>query len=255
MSQKRNSILYLILVFCFNFQPFDLSAQDEFQGWMNTIIGYNVLNQLYLEADFEYKRLLSESDDPWNNLDITLLGEYYPVRLLDLSIEIINGKTRQMSDLSTYEASQRLGARWYVLQRGHNLFRLSKGIEGAPQRLELSNFIRFEHRNFDYYDDMEPEQDWRFRNRTQFIAALNKKTLFENRTLRLLADIEFFIPFGKDIKERYAAKYRVRIGPGYRHTSRWRFDLFYQFDKSKDDINDRFNVTTHMVDLRVILVF
>lgn len=255
MLQKRAPIFFFTIAFILNVQFADLSGQDEFQGWMNTIIGYNALNQLYLEADFEYKRLLSESEDPWNNLDITLLGEYYPVRLLDLTIEIINGKTRQASDLSTYEATQRLGARWYILQRGHNLLSLKKGIEGAPQRLELSNYIRFEHRNFDYYDAMEPEQEWRFRNRTQFVVALNKESLVENRTLRLLADIEFFIPFGKDIKERYASKYRVRIGPGYRHTARWRFDIFYMFDKSKDDINDRFNVTTHMMDLRLMLIF
>lgn len=255
MERKQILLLFFFLVCFLSLQPKIAQGQDEFQGWMNTIIGYNALNQFYLEADFEYKRLLSESEDPWNNLDVTLLGEFYPFRLLDLTIEIINGKTRQASDFSTYEATQRLGVRWYVFQQGHNIFRLSKGIEGVPRRLELSNFIRFEHRNFDYYDEMEPEQEWRFRNRTQFVVALNKKTLVENRTLRMLADIEFFIPFGKDIKERYASKYRVRIGPGYRHTSRWRFDLFYQFDKSKDDINDRFNVTTHMVDLRVMVIF
>lgn len=255
MLKKRNSIFLFTLVFFLNLRSIDITGQDEFQGWMNTMFGYNVLNQLYLEADFEYKWLLSKSNDPWNNLDITLLGEYFPVRLLDLTIEIINGKTRQSSDLFTYEASQRLGARWYFLQRGYNLFRISKGTEGAPERLELSNYIRFEHRSFDYYNDLDPEQDWRFRNRTQFIAALNKKTLVENRTIRLLADIEFFVPFGKDIKERYASKYRVRVGPGYRHTYRWRFDLFYMYDKSKDDINDRFEVSTHMIDLRIILVF
>lgn len=233
----------------------NVNGQSEFQGWMNTIIGYNALNQLYLEADFEYKRLLSKSDDPWNNLDITLLGEYYPFQLLDLTLEIINGKTRQSSDLVTYEATQRLGARWYILQRGHNLFRISKGIEGAPQRFDLSNFIRFEHRYFDYYDVKDPVQEWRFRNRTQFIVALNKKTFNDNRMIRMLADIEFFVPFGKDITERFASRYRVRIGPGYRHSYRWRFDLFYQFDKSRDDIKDRFEVSTHMIDLRIMLVF
>jgi len=255
MPTYKSAIFHCLIILLLNISQCNVMAQSEFQGWMNTIIGYNALDQLYLEADFEYKRLLSPSDDPWNNLDITLLGEYYPVRLLDLSIEIINGKTRQSSDLSTYEATQRLGARWYILQRGHNLFKLSAGTDGAPKRFELSNFVRFEHRNFDYYDDMDPKQEWRFRNRTQFVAALNKKSFNENRMIRMLADIEFFIPFGKDITERYASKYRLRVGPGYRHNYRWRFDLFYQLDSSRDDIHDRFNVSTHMIDLRVILVF
>ena len=144
---------------------------------------------------------------------------------------------------------------WYILQRGHNLFKLSAQENGAPQRFELSNFTRFEHRNFDYYNKKEPEQEWRLRNRTQFIVVLNRKTFNENRSVSLLYDFEFFIPFGEDITERYATLYRVRIGPGYRHTYWFRFDLLYIIDHSRDEIDDPFKVTSHKLNAKIKLIF
>lgn len=230
-------------------------GQSDLKGVAGILVGYNPLNQLYLEGDLEFNKLLSKNEDPWSNFDFNLFIAYYPARLIDLTVEIANGKTKQTSELSSYEATQRLGARWYILQRGHNLFKLSAGIEGAPQRFEFSNFIRFEHRNFDYYGEKDPEQEWRFRNRTQFIVILNKKTFNENRALSFLSDFEFFIPFGTDITERFATQLRFRLGPSYRHSYRWRFDLFYILDKSRDEINDQFKVSSHKIKLKLKLFF
>jgi hypothetical protein len=256
MNKHYHPVKKLLLLFCFLIFAVQhtVLAQADFQGWINAVVGYNALNQLYLEGNFEYKQLLSESEDPWRSLSFTLTGEYYPTRLLDLTVDITSGKTHQTGELVSDEASQILGAKWYILQLGHNLFRLSKGTDGAPERIEFSNHIRFEHRNFDYYNDLPPENDWRFRDRTQFVISLNKKTFFENRTIRLLADAEFFIPFGKEATERYVTKYRIRIGPGYRHNVHWRFNLYYMYDKSSDTIGDPYETSSHMVNLQMFYI-
>ena len=81
------------------------------------LVGYSALDQLYLEGDLEFNKLLSKSEDPWSNFDFNLFAAYYPARLIDLTVEIANGKTKQTSELTSYESTQRLGARWYILQR------------------------------------------------------------------------------------------------------------------------------------------
>lgn len=227
----------------------------ETQARFNLMVGHNVGNALYLQADLEYRTLIASDSYSWQAFEFTLFALYTPTRLIDFSLEIANSLTQQTPDLSTYETDQRIGIRWYILQRGHNLFRLKKMSKGAPARFELSNFIRFEHRSFDYYGDFDSKQEWRIRNRTQLIIALNKPTLTENKVLHFQSDIEFFTPNAPDVKERFASLYRVRAGFGYRQSFQWRYTLLYMYDKSRSNIEDEYKTKSHMLNFQLLIMF
>jgi hypothetical protein len=78
--------------------------------------------------------------------------------------------------------------------------------------------------------------------------------LTDDGTRYLLADWEWFIPLD-DVAERYANKQRIRAGIGYRRSVRWRFEVLYIWNRSRNTVTDGFTTSDNIIDVRLNRVF
>ena len=79
----------------------------------------------------------------------------------------------------------------------------------------------------------------RFRNRLEFLVALNKERITDDGARYVLADWEWFVPLD-DAEERFANRQRIRTGIGYRRSLNWRYELLYIWTRSCDDTRETF---------------
>ena len=73
------------------------------------------------------------------------------------------------------------------------------------------NLWRLEYRNLWYSGDHLSSLQARIRNRTELKVALNNDKLSVDGTLYLFTDLEFFVPLGEDVPERFATKWRTDL--------------------------------------------
>ncbi len=219
------------------------------QLWANFTPGRTLGERWYLELDVEPKVQVT-SGEQWRSLDLTPLAELYPFSWLDLESELGVGKTHQRDGVDSYEVTPRVGARL-------NLFaRLTKAVASHERRLPLtrlgvSALARLEWRNLIYSDATPDSHEWRFRVRVEGKLALNRPRLAEDRTLYAMADAEYYAPLGKDVPERYVNKIRVRMGAGYRFSSRTRVELLYIRDWNRKAPDAAAAEDSQAVDLRL----
>jgi hypothetical protein len=136
------------------------------------------------------------------------------------------------------EVTSRLGARLYILR----------------SRLQLRDTWRIEMRNR-FFNDGTRDQLFRTRNRVELRYVLNRERTSAAGAVILLADFEYFLPLPRDGRERYASRYRIRSGIGYRFDPRWRVDLLYFFQRSRNTNAVPFDQTDHIIDVRVRYAF
>jgi hypothetical protein len=227
------------------------SGDLETQAWGNFTLGWIRSEKLYLELDLEPKVLVS-GEPKWRNLDVTTTAEYYPNSWLDVVGEVTAGSTLQTDDLRTNELTLRAGARMYLLNNVRDKFHFG---HTPLSRVSLATLIRLEERNFWYSDDTDSQQSFRFRARVEFKAPINHADLTADRTYYVLADAEGYVPVGDEIDERYASKYRARLGLGYRINGGQRVDLLYIRDRVQDTIEDGPRDSLQAFDVRYRVVF
>ena len=100
--------------------------------------------------------------------------------------------------------------------------------------MAIATLVRLEHRSFFYSDDTPDKHSWRARLRLEGRLALNHARLAQDRTLYAIGDVEYFQPLGEEVEERYVNKLRVRLGLGYRPSSRTRLEAIYVRDWNRD---------------------
>lgn len=83
---------------------------------------------------------------------------------------------------------------------------------------------------------------------------LNKERLTDDGARYLVSDWEWFIPLS-DQEERFANKQRIRAGLGYRRSFKWRFEAIYIWTRSRNSLEDGFNTSGNMINVRVKRVF
>lgn len=228
------------------------SADDlETQAWANLTMGWYRTEKVYLELDLEPKALVS-GHPRWRNLDVTPAFEYYPSSWIDLTAEATIGSTLQTDDLRTDELTVRAGVRTYLLRHVRDTLR----HENAPLgRISVASLFRVEARNFWYSDDTESQHSFRFRARLESKAPINHADLTADRTFYVLGDVEAFVPIGHEVEERFANKYRLRVGLGYRINARQRVDLLYLRDWVRHTREDTPQATAQAFDVRYRVVF
>lgn len=240
----------LILIAC------PVTAQTNTQLWGNLTLDWVKSESLTYELDLEPKVLVSTpaGEPGWWNLDVTPNVEYAAKAWLDLIGEIATGYTRQADDVNSTEVSPRVGVRLHVFSRDRP--RRLQVFERPPRRrIVVRDRILVESRNI-FFSGAGTGTDftWRFRNRLEFLASLNKEKLTDDGARYLLADWEWFIPLD-DPAARRANKQRIRAGFGYRHTTRWRFEVQYIWERLRDTNDEGFETTANIIDLRVKRVF
>lgn len=229
-------------------------AQTNLQLWGNLTFDWVKSDRLVYELDLEPKALLDapEGDPGWRNLDVTGNAEYSPRPWLDLVTEAVVGVTKQTDDVNTFELTPRVGARFHLFSRAP---RFHPREQAPRRRIVVRDLVRFESRNFFYYGSGSgSDSTFRFRNRLEFLVPLNQARITDDGTRYLLADWEWFVPL-EDQEERFANKQRIRTGLGYRRNFNWRFEALYIWTRSRNTIDDGFDTSDNILDIRVKRVF
>ena len=242
--------LLIVVVAC------PVTAQTNAQLWGNFTVNWVKSESLTYELDLEPKVLASApmGDPGWWNVDVTPNVEYSANHWLDLIGEIVTGYTGQTDDVNSTEFSPRAGVRLHLFSRDRP--RRLQVFERPPkQRIVVRDRILVESKNV-FYSGAGTGTDltWRLRNRLEFLAPLNKEKITDDGARYVSADWEWFIPLD-DLPERFATKQRIRAGFGYRHTTRWRFEGLYMWERSRDASDQSFHTNANILNLRVKRVF
>ena len=244
--------IVLILGFIWVHNPVFGQGTSSQQLWGNAVFSFPQGDDLYYELDAEPKIQISGGEQ-WYNIDFTPLVEYYPNSWLDLTGEVTAGYTRQSDRTNTFEVTPKFGIRWHIFT---NVSQYFKRLERLPlKRLSLATYFRIESRNFWYSSGLASEHEYRLRMRLESKIALNHERLDFDDTYYLFLDGEYYVPLGREISEKFASKFRLRIGPGYRLSYANRFELLLIYDYARDTLEAELNKDALGLDFRCKFYF
>lgn len=208
------------------------SSTNE-QLWTEFYLNYSFANVYNLENRFRYR---TNFESPkWRAFDfIPTLGRSF-TQNIDGSFGITFSYVFQNDTANTFEVRPTLGTR----------------IHFTPNRRILSRLlIRLEQRNFQHKETSDWEQSARLRIRPELLIPLNRKSYFEDKMVYAIIDAEWFIIMDKDVDERFANRFRLRTGLGYRLSRRWRFEAMFMLQESKNKIGEDFYSSDNIFRLR-----
>ena len=212
------------LLLCMAISPFSLWSQSSGeQFWVEYMLNYSFANSFNLENAFTYSMVLQQPR--WRAFDYAPTLEYSLDAHLDFSLGVTLSYTNQTEDYNTFEVRPVLGSRIHITPNRRVLTRL---------------YLRLEQRNIKNLDTDEWQETWRPRARVEGIIPINKKSYYEDKLWYGSIDAEWFFAHDDDVNERFANRFRMRIGIGYRLDYGSRFELVYMHQESKNDIEDTF---------------
>jgi hypothetical protein len=213
-------ILFLLL-FTAGFHH-QLQAQSpNTQIWGEYMLNYPFANSYNVEVAATYSSMLNSPR--WRSFDIQITPERALTQNIDLQAALTSSYTFQNESISTVEIREMIGTRIHFTPNRRTLLRL---------------LVRFENRNF-----LNQETDlWtssnRMRVRAESLFPINKPTMFAGDKLwYTLVDAEIFYVMDQDLRERFANRFRLRTGIGYRLNYTWRFEFVYTLQMSKNTID------------------
>ena len=219
LLKARYRILGIIFVTFLSVNSMAQEPETSYQFWTSFIGDYVFKNGMLMDTEVAYNQLIS-GDEDWYEIAVTPILEMYPLNWLDLLAGSAFSYVHQFSDSSTFEIRPTLGARFLITPN---------------RRFYLRNLLRLEYRYFFYLYNEENSGSGRIRNRIELIASITKPRYAESKNLYALADIEFFGNLGDAPQERYLYQFRWRIGMGYRFNNKWRTQLVYINQNSRDN--------------------
>jgi hypothetical protein len=197
-------------------------------------------------------------EERWRNIDATWFAEYFPNEWIRLTGELITGLTDHTESESSFELTPRIGVRLHLVEQilKETFHHEKNRIEWLPlKRFYLATWLRLEYRNFFYSGEIDSSHEWRFRVRPEFKVAINNESLSDDGTFFGRGDVEFFVPLGDDIPERFSNKIRFRIGPGYRFNEKYKLELLFMHDRNRHSLLVDFEEEAYMLDLRLTFLF
>ena len=228
MAGLRGACRILCLTLCGLIGPSSLQAQStNGQLWFEYLLNFPFANSFNLENAFVYSTLLNTPR--WRAFDYSPTFEYSLTPNIDVSLGATLSYTAQAKDFNTLEIRPVAGSRIYITQN---------------RRINTRLLLRLEQRNIQNRTTKEWEAVVRPRARIEGLIAINKKNLFEDDLWYGILDAEWFFTVDDDVNERFANRFRLRTGLGYRLSYTSRFELIYMNQQSKNAIDD----TYHSVD-------
>jgi hypothetical protein len=214
--------------------PIDLRAQSpNTQLWYEVMMNYPFANSFNIENAFVYSTLLESPR--WKAFDYSPTLEYSLSNSFDLITGATFSYTNQTDNYNTFEIRPMLGTRWHITTR----------------RILTRLQIRLEQRNFKNLETKEWETTYRPRIRTELLIPINKKTYYEDRLLYGILDAEALFAVEGDVEERFANRFRLRIGLGYRLNYNSRFEFIYMNQQSKSGIDEDFESSDNIFRFRI----
>ncbi len=210
------------------------SQEVNKQLWLEYKAEYPFANSWLLENAVTYSEVLGSS--AWAAFDYAPSLEYSLTQNIDLVTGVTLCYTIQTDDYNTLEIRPMIGTR----------------IHFTPnRRVLLRTYIRLEQRNFKNLETKEWDKTFRPRWRLECIVPLNRKTYFENKLWYILTDAEWFMTVDEDVDERFANRFRMRAGLGYRLSYNFRFEFIFMHQQSRNKLEDNFATSDNIFRLRV----
>lgn len=209
------------------------------QLWLDAELNYTYKQRWLFQNELSYQALLWGGSS-WSSYNTTPAVEYNISKNLDVLVGVPFSYTKQFETFNTYEIRAMTGARIYFT---------------PGKRIQARLLVRWEYRWF--YDQFASEWDKgnRYRIRAELVVPLNKDSYFVDKLWYLINDMEIFFWYGHDIPERYANRVRMRIGVGYRHNYKFRFEAIYINQDSRNQLDDDFNAHSDIIRLRLKYYF
>jgi hypothetical protein len=214
--------------------PHVINAQStNEQIWFEYMINYAFANSYNLEGAFKYSALVNTPR--WQAFEFTSTIDYSLTAHVDISFATAIEYTDQTESVSTFEVRSVIGTR----------------IHFTPHRRILTRaLIRLENRNIQNLDTKEWDNVWRPRFRAEMLIPINKKSFFEDKLWYGVVDAEWFLTVDDDVDERFANRFRLRMGIGYRLSYSSRFEFIYMIQESKHAIGDSFYTSDNIFRFR-----
>lgn len=237
-----NYIKSILFVLSFFIIPFLVQAQDQNanyrQLWADFMIQKTFKSSLRYFGEVGPRYLIQEKSG-WSQWELGQNLQYNVFWTVDAIGGLLLNYTQQTdtTDLyDSYEVRPWLGFRLHF---------------NSNSKLMVSLFSRLEWRNL-YYNNIETVQkSGRLRNRLEFTYSINQPNFYHDNLWYVTLDGEWYLPMDINPGERFANQGRIRAGLGYRHNYRWRYVLVFMEQFSRNTIDEGFESSNFIVDLRV----
>ncbi len=212
--------------------PTTIHAQTNEQVWGEYMLNYPFANVFNLENAFTYSTLVGTPK--WRAYDYSACLEWSVTNHVDLIGQTVVSYTNQTESYNTLEIRPILGTRIHFTPNKRILTRL---------------LIRMEQRNFKNLETEEWTNEFRPRIRGEAMFPINKKSYYEDKMWYGITDVEWL--YKTDIEERFANRFRYRIGVGYRLSYSLRFEFIYLLQLSKNQLEEPFSTTDNIFRFRL----
>ncbi len=231
MNVIRITIVLIVVVFL----PRRASAQDDVteQLWFEYMLEYPFANSFNLENSLTYSTLLG--DPKWRALDYSPSLEWSITQHIDLIGQAVFSYTAQTESYNTFEVRPILGTKLYFTPN---------------RRIQTRLLLRMEQRNFKNLEDGDWTHTFRPRIRAEIIAPINRKTIYEDKLWYGIVDYEALFT-NDEINERFANKFRLRLGVGYRLSYSYRFEFIFMSQNSRTGTDEDLTTSDNIFRFRV----
>lgn len=226
---------WLSLTFLFVLSFSSVRAQNSVneQAWFEYMLNYPFANSFNVENAFTYSTLIGTPK--WRAYDYSATLEWSVTNHIDLIGQTVVSYTNQTDSYNTLELRPVIGTRLYFTPN---------------KRIQTRLLLRLEQRNFQNLETKEWDQVYRPRARGEVIIPINKKSYYEDHMWYAITDAEFLIKTD-DVEERFANRFRWRVGAGYRLSYNLRFEFLYMLQLSRNAISENFESTDNIFRFRI----
>ena len=197
------------------------------------MLNYPFANSFNLENALTYSTLIGTPK--WGALDYSATVEWSATNHIDIIAQTILSYTNQTESSNTFELRPVLGTRLYFTPN---------------KRIQTRLLVRLEQRNFKNLETKEWDQVYRPRARGEVIIPINKDSYFVDKLWYAITDVEWLF-ISDNVEERFANRFRWRIGAGYRLSYNLRFEFLYMLQLSKNAIEDNYESSDNIFRFRV----
>lgn len=232
---KSFKVRHFVGIMCFvcSLPLTTLQAQTDTQVWSEYMLNVPFANSFNLENVFNYNTVLGQPK--WRALEYNATLEYSLSNHFDLIGSTLLSYTAQTESYNTFEIRPMLGTHIFFTPNN---------------RIQTRLLLRVEQRNFENMETKEWEHVLRPRVRAEVIVPINQDSYFKDNLWYATADAEWMF-VNTDVDERFANRFRLRAGVGYRLNYSLRFELLYMNQQSKNGIDDSFSSSDNIIRFRL----
>jgi hypothetical protein len=222
-----------VLLFIAGMMPLLMAAQSpNYQFWTEYMVNYPFANSYNIENAFVYSTVIGSPR--WRSVDYSPTLEYALTQHVDLNVGGTIAYTAQTESYNTFELRPMLGARFHFTPN---------------KRLLVRTYLRLEQRNFLNLETDTWNQVLRPRARFETIFPINRKRYYEDKLVYAIADAEFLFTH-EDVEERFANRFRLRMGVGHRINYSSRLEFLYMIQESRNGIDEDYETSDHVFRFR-----